>query len=807
MKNIKTGLKKGFVKMKNLKMGLKLGLGFGGVLLLLCILSFFTLIQLREIAVDSVNISEEYMPELTGMSELDRNFREGLLNIRAFFLVEDEKAYEVAMKNFDSVKADLLQLKSLAEKNPELKDLANFVNDFEKIFNEYLGYVKQCRANVLGAANARTEMGPQARAAMENLSKASLMLQNDFLKEAQNGSIQNVPMRMKAILEVENLITDVMQVRLLVWQAQLTNDREKLHEVIKKLEEQGSSIAEILPLISKPEALALLNDVGKSATNYKALVGTMLQNWEEFAVIGKKRNDSFVQANEMITKFNISTSEMVTQITAANANNASAQQKFIGFLALTIIFIGIVIAFLLTKIILSPLHKGVEFAKSVAGGNFEARWQSDSKDELGQLAVALNAAFTKVADQAFWYESVLNSLPFYLAAMDKERRFIFVNKKVQEMLGKPLSEIIGQPCHIWGAPICQTENCVIERCVQGDTRDVLFSQSGVGEFKAKAVKMHDRQNKHTGYLDMVFDVAEEQRLKQEAENAIIRGRMETVAALEGIVEVVSSASNELSVQVEESKRGATSTAERITNTATAMEEMNSTVLEVARSASCAAQVSNDAKIKAEEGSQIVNTVVTCIADVEKQSTQLKMDMVQLSQQAESIGSIMNVIADIADQTNLLALNAAIEAARAGEAGRGFAVVADEVRKLAEKTMQATTEVDGAIRGVQHSVEQNMKNVDISSESILRATELVRDAGDSLKEIVHLVETAADQVCTIATAAEEQSSTSDEINLSLSSVDKTSTETAQVMADSAQAVSELSLQTQNLLQIIEDMKKT
>lgn len=221
---------------------------------------------------------------------------------------------------------------------------------------------------------------------------------------------------------------------------------------------------------------------------------------------------------------------------------------------------------------------------------------------------------------------------------------------------------------------------------------------------------------------------EAQRAQAAAESAKRDGMFAAAQQLEGIVEIVSSASTQLSAQVEESERGTAITAERLGETATAMEEMNATVLEVARSAGSAASVSTDAKLKAEQGSKVVENVISCIGTVEQQAGQLKADMAQLGQQAESIGAIMNVISDIADQTNLLALNAAIEAARAGEAGRGFAVVADEVRKLAEKTMQATVEVGNAIRGVQNSADKNVRNVDASVVSIAEATRLAREAG-------------------------------------------------------------------------------
>ena len=163
---------------------------------------------------------------------------------------------------------------------------------------------------------------------------------------------------------------------------------------------------------------------------------------------------------------------------------------------------------------------------------------------------------------------------------------------------------------------------------------------------------------------------------------------------------------------------------------------------------------------------------------------LKTDMLSLGQQAEGIGRIMGVISDIADQTNLLALNAAIEAARAGDAGRGFAVVADEVRKLAEKTMSATKEVDESVRGIQHSAHQNMSSVDRAVEAIGQATSLANRSGEALRAIVDLVGMATDQVASIATAAEEQSATSEEITRSIEDVSRISSETSEAMRGSA-----------------------
>ena len=275
--------------------------------------------------------------------------------------------------------------------------------------------------------------------------------------------------------------------------------------------------------------------------------------------------------------------------------------------------------------------------------------------------------------------------------------------------------------------------------------------------------------------------------------------------LEDVVEIVTTASEQLSAQIEQSSRGAEEQAHRIGEAATSMEEMNATVMEVARNASNAASTADQAKVKAEEGSKVVSQVVRGIEQVQHQSQEMKNDMSNLGKQAEGIGQILNVISDIADQTNLLALNAAIEAARAGEAGRGFAVVADEVRKLAEKTMTATKEVGAAIRGIQDGTKKNIDNVERSGTTIQEVTKLANNSGDSLREIVSLAEVTTDQIRSIATASEEQSSASDEINRSIDDVNRVSMETSEAMRQSAHAVKDLAHQAHLLKNLIEEMK--
>ena len=297
----------------------------------------------------------------------------------------------------------------------------------------------------------------------------------------------------------------------------------------------------------------------------------------------------------------------------------------------------------------------------------------------------------------------------------------------------------------------------------------------------------------------------------EAENAkdAIQKRqddmVEIAHSLAGVAETLELAMRAISEQIDVSNDGARTQAQRLEETAAAMDQMATTVLEVAKNAGDASMAAKSARAKAEAGATSVSEVVRGIDAVEGMARGLAQDMGRLGQRVDSIGQVMQVISDIADQTNLLALNAAIEAARAGEAGRGFAVVADEVRKLAEKTMTATREVGQAVNGIQEETHKTVSSVERAVDGIAQATAMARHSGDALGEIVSLVDTVASQVQSIAAASEEQSAAGEEIHRTIDGINRISTETAQAMEVSVQAVDALREQSEVLAGLIEEMR--
>lgn len=298
---------------------------------------------------------------------------------------------------------------------------------------------------------------------------------------------------------------------------------------------------------------------------------------------------------------------------------------------------------------------------------------------------------------------------------------------------------------------------------------------------------------------------EAEEAQKRAESARREGMQAAAAQLSDVVAALSEASRDISASIRQSDSGAREQSNRLGETATAMEEMNSTVLEVAKNSAHAAETADSARTQAKDGSLIVADVTKNISTVLVNTEELKTAMNRLGQRVQDIDKVLNVISDIADQTNLLALNAAIEAARAGDAGRGFAVVADEVRKLAEKTMNATKGVSQVLSGIQEDTAQNIATVDRTVEGMSETTELTRKSGEALEKIVELVDTTTDQIRSIATASEEQSATSEEINRSVEEVNRIALDTVDAMTHSTQGMDTLLKQTGILEKLIVDMQ--
>ena len=519
------------------------------------------------------------------------------------------------------------------------------------------------------------------------------------------------------------------------------------------------------------------------------------------------------------------------------ADSVAAQQQMI-ILGIAGLVAGLVIAIFIVMGIIRVLNELGRFAGAVAQGNFNTVVNVKEKGEIGSMVNALKAipdvlkqiiaAYTSLEKEVesgnlgvqgdpskfsgefssliqgtnnilSRFRTTIDIIPSPVVMLDTNLRGVYLNTIARELAG---NDYKGKTCgELFAREDYGTPTDALQRAAQtlqpasGETR--AHPKGKALDVTYNSIPLLDGNGKLACVLQLLTDVTQ------------IKSTQRTITDVASqaldISNRVAAASEQLSAQVEQVNRGTEVQRDRIGSTATAMEEMNATVLEVARSAGKASEQAEATRSKAQQGTELVNNVIGAIHQVNTVAVELQTNMQELGAQAESIGGVMNVISDIADQTNLLALNAAIEAARAGEAGRGFAVVADEVRKLAEKTMSATTEVGSSIRGIQSSTANNITRVGKAATSVQEATELAGTSGTALQEILHLADNNSTLISGIATAAEEQSATSEEINRAIEEVNRIAAETSSGMMQSSSAVQELSHMAQELKALLDRLR--
>jgi len=288
-------------------------------------------------------------------------------------------------------------------------------------------------------------------------------------------------------------------------------------------------------------------------------------------------------------------------------------------------------------------------------------------------------------------------------------------------------------------------------------------------------------------------------------NRMMAAFQEMIAQITDSSSQLSTAAEQLGIISRAANEGINRQQSESEQVATAMNEMTATVQEVARNASSASDASEAADVEAQKGRGVVEQTKNEIKALANEVMSASNVISDLSKESENIGTVLSVIRGIADQTNLLALNAAIEAARAGEQGRGFAVVADEVRTLAQRSQQSTEEIQSIVERLQQAAERAVLAMDRGNEQVQGSVERSQVAAQSLEAILNAVSVIKDMNLQIATAAEEQTSVSEEINRNIVNITDVTRDTGNNTQQTMETGQSLSGMANQLLELVNRFK--
>ncbi|MFW2439652.1 MAG: methyl-accepting chemotaxis protein [Arenicellales bacterium] len=278
----------------------------------------------------------------------------------------------------------------------------------------------------------------------------------------------------------------------------------------------------------------------------------------------------------------------------------------------------------------------------------------------------------------------------------------------------------------------------------------------------------------------------------------------TVESLRGLVKTINDTSTQLSSSVHETEQIASQLSEAskqqsqdISVAGSSISEMSVSMGGVSTEASESSKVAMRSVEIAKKGGEAVKRTMDGMDNIREHIQETSKRIKRLGESSQEIGDIVELINDIAEQTNILALNASIQAAMAGEAGRGFAVVADEVQRLAERSANATKQIEALVKTIQADTHEAVISMEKSTAGVVDGAQIAEDAGSALEEIESVSDQLAGLIQNISGSARQQADVATELAISMNSIQEMTTQASTGTEQTARSIGNLSRLAQDL----------
>jgi len=413
---------------------------------------------------------------------------------------------------------------------------------------------------------------------------------------------------------------------------------------------------------------------------------------------------------------------MIAEIDQTEVQQPVTQMAMIiGGVVLAATVIVVIVAIIVSGGLTAQIDKISELFAMVGMGDFEARAEVVSRDELGEMAFSLNAMLD-------------NTLTLIQSSEEREQ--------MQDSIMKLLGEIGG----------VADRDLTVEAEVTADM---------------------------TGAIADSF-------------NMMIEQLRDVISDVQDTTLQVSASANEVQATTEHLAVGSEEQAAQIVDTSAAIDEMAVSIQQVSENAALSATVGEQAVNNAQQGSSAVQETVDGMNRIREQVQETSKRIKRLGESSQEIGEIVQLISDIADRTSILALNASIQAAMAGDAGRGFAVVAEEVERLAERSTEATKQIDTLIRAIQNETYEAVAAMETMTNEVVEGSDLAHNAGTALEEIETVSTRLGELIQSISLASKQQARGSETIARSMNEIAEVTQQTAAGTKQAAVSINNLSM---------------
>jgi len=383
--------------MKNVKFSVKIGAGFGLLILLAVFLGGMAIYRMHNVEIQSRILSEEHVPQVAAANNVERSSLLTMFEMRGYGLSQETAYLERGRKRLEDVRKYLKEADDLAGESEHLEGLKESVDVVEAKVNEYEQLVEETVAKNHEIDNIRKAMYEAAAAFMEDCYSFLKSQNASMVGEIEAGKDHaGLKQRLTKITWINDIIDLGNNVRVNNFKAQATRNPEMLKETLKNFSRISDKMKDLKSITRREVNLSEIQRITAAASAYEKAMERFLEIWYEHETVSKKRLDAAVKVlaeAQGTAEKGIEASRDIADDTVSALSRAS--NVMIVGLAF-VFFSGVFIAVFITRSIVRPMLMGVDFAREVAAGNLTADIDIKQKDEVGVLADALREMVGRV---------------------------------------------------------------------------------------------------------------------------------------------------------------------------------------------------------------------------------------------------------------------------------------------------------------------------------------------------------------------------------------------------------------------------
>ncbi len=564
-----------------------------------------------------------------------------------------------------------------------------------------------------------------------------MSVQNTLLM--QSHITKMVQVEFPQINKLNQILYEINNNHVLVYQHVLTAENT-LQKALAGNEHIRVLIRELTQLITNDREKERYAELDQYIVNYSKTINRFIK----FSEVGRQFNieemaDSVIRYGEKVKDYvhkieNETFAALFEENTAAYKKVTAAKRIYFSIFALSVL-IAILIALSISISVTKGVQALIHGTNRIASGDLSYEIEVPKSDEIAKIAVAFKKVTSNLKD--LMAEEQANRLKAEEARKMAEGLRANLQRQVSELL------------------------VVVDTAAQGDLTVTAE----------------------------IFGDDEMSRLSA-AFNQMIDNLRNLVSQIQQASFQINASSTEIGSASEEQVQGSNEQSVQVNATTTAVEELSSAARQISDNSQSVVKESEEAIKATRKGVDIIENSIDGMNRMRRTVEGTAKKIMGLGEKSQRIGNIVKIINEIAEQTNLLALNASIEAARAGEQGKGFAVVADEVGKLAEKSARATSDISSLINEIQAATNATVLSMEGGTKEVEKATHLVEDAGEVLKNIENAIRSAAQRAKQISLATQQQTTGSEQVALAMQTIQEVTKQSGVSSRQSAAAARQL-----------------